>query len=231
MLKFKRREVTITNINLRTEMHGETPTPAVAISVRFLIDRAEFNGVMRRDKADADFFTRELGSDLYEPKYGGIVSGIPVQGKFEKSRAKFYVGVNLADILLENATVKTLELDPQTGGMSVMTCKISVLQDQGRKQLQDFMGTPQKFDLSIGKLVEKPAGKQGELPMGEGSPKNAMEAADDDTDAIAADDPDAPIDVEMADGTKATLSRAGEAKKRVRPSRSKAAIAARKAAK
>lgn len=229
MLKFKRREVTITNINLRTEMHGETPTPAVDISVRFLIDRAEFNGVMRRDKADADFFTRELGSDLYEPKYGGIVSGIPVQGKFEKSRAKFYVGVNLADVLLENATVKTLELDPQTGGMSVMTCKISVLQDAGTKQLQDFMNTPQKFDLAIGKLVEKPGGKQGELPMGEGSPKNAQEAADDDTDAIAADGGETPSGAEIESGGDQETATAK--KKRVRPSRSKAAIAARKAGK
>jgi hypothetical protein len=191
MFKLKRREATMTSYKVRPEFHGEQVKIAADIFFQMLIDRGELCTILRRDSAALDFFEDKGG--LWEPKYVGVIGPIPIPGKFENSKAMFYLGIDLAKVGFENADLSGLAFEPLTGGMSTLIGKISHLQSEEMKQLQDFLATPQKLDLSIGKLKEKTEKEkaeaaQGVLPMGEATPGSVDEAiAQDSADQAAAD--------------------------------------------
>lgn len=241
MLKLKRKEVTMpTKINVRGEFHGEVTKTAVDIVLRFAVDRSEMSDLLRRSEAWRDYF-EEKAEGHFEPKYAGITNGIKVLGRFENSKAKFLLGVDMHEVEIENGTVHNIEIDPQVGGMSIVTLTMSALQTEPMKALQDYLGPQmtQKVNLSIGKLKEKSEKEkaedaQSELPLGEGSPSSPDAAIEQDQrdQALADAAPQAVTDGESpyAAQTKRKRNRVKAenivteraAKKRVRNRKSKA---------
>jgi hypothetical protein len=191
MFKLKRREGTVTGYKVRPEYHGDVVKTAADIYFSVTIDGKELGTILRRESAFDDFF--HMVDGLPTPKYQGVIGPIPIPGKFENSKLKFFLGIDLAEVLVEGGDISGLHFDGQSGGLSQFTGKISLLQTEPMKQVQDFLATPQKLEISIGKLKEKTEKekadeRQGELPMDGGSPRTADAAlAQDDADQAAAD--------------------------------------------
>jgi len=192
MLKLKRREGTITGYKVRPEFHGDQVKTAADIYFSVLIDTKEFCAVMRRESAADDFFHEDDG--LLTPKYAGTIGPIPLPGKFENSKMKAFLGIDMAEVFMENLELSSLHVDPQVGGLSVFTGRVSKLQTEEMKQLQDFLATPQKIEIAIGKLREKTEKekadeRQADLPLGEGAAATTAEEAikQDDANQAAAD--------------------------------------------
>lgn len=210
MLKFKKRDAQMpSSINVRGEFHGDTAKAAIDIKISFNVDRSEFSDILRRPEAWMDYF--EEKGNLFEPKYAGITDGIYVEGKFEKSKCKFRLGVNFEEVDIEDATVSKIKLEPQVGGMSLCTLTISALQTDEMKSLQDHFGLKCKIDLSIGKLKEQPKDDQGKLPLGEGSPTTPPDTKD---EALAQDEADQQLaEQQQAEKPKRVRDRSKEKKR------------------
>lgn len=191
MLKLKRREGTITGYKVRPEYHGDTVKTAADIYFSVLIDTKELCSVLRRESAATDFFSEVEG--LLTPKYAGVIGPIPLPGKFENSKMKVLLGIDMAEVFMENLDLSGMHFDCQTGGSTILTGRVSKLQTEEMKQVQDFLATPQKIEISIGKLKEKTEKekadeRQADLPLGEGTPASADDAIkQDDADQAAAD--------------------------------------------
>jgi len=211
------------SVNVRTEKHGDENHTFMDIKCSTLVKREQLKKLTREELIVQALFN-EPSQGHFEPLLGGKIGPIPLLGKFEKVPVSFVCGVNDEEIEFETTTICKMSIDPQIGGITLFKFTVQTEINGGGKKLFDYAGTSQKFDMKLGKLsITKE--DQMELPMGDGDGKN--EAASDARleDAIAKDDQEQQAAENGADDPE----QAGGKPKRVRASRSKPAVAARKA--
>lgn len=268
LLQLDQREAKLgSNISTTTLMLGPNDTtPLKSFSLTTTISKAELCSFLREPLAGESFFNMKAG--LAEPLYAQKIAAIQILGAFEQCALQIFVGIDLKEILLEPVTLKSLIVEPLTGGRSTLKCQVQYRPNEADdlRELERWLTHDVKAALTVGKVpsIEQ---KQPELPMNDASdqPKAQLDGVEVDQLKII-ENPDAEreaarqrerdialqierdrgssMDSALGDGqsTEALLSTKAKQKsareehrdaesKRKRPSRSKAAIAEREAAK
>lgn len=222
------------SINVRTEKHGDENVTAMDIPFSILIKGKTLIKLLREDLAITALFN-EKEPGHFEPLFGGKIGMIPLLGKFPDSQASFKCGVNEIPIDFDNCTVAKIKFDPQIGGMTLIKGMIQTEMHESQKAIFDFAGSSWPAVIKLGKLKDVAKEDQMNLPMGPpadgGDADDAPSGALD--EALAKDDAEQKT-AEAQPGYKVTKNAKTPAEpkaKRERPSRSKAAKAARAAAK
>lgn len=216
------------SINTRTELHGEDHVMAMDIPVQLLIKRNVLCKLLREDLAVQSLFN-EKKPGHFEPLFGGKIGWIPLVGKYKESSVTFTCGVDEKKIEFENCSISKLKIDPQIGGMTAVKLTVQTEMNEVGKDLFDFAGGNWPVEIKLGKLADVSKEDQMELPMG--GPVDD-ESRDANLAAAIKKDEDEQEEAEHGKMEEAATGKAsGSKKKRIRPSRSKTAIAERQASK
>jgi hypothetical protein len=185
-----------TNINVRTELHGESPVPACDISLKgVMLSKDELNILLSDEKAHDSLFKPGESGDLVEPTFAQHFKPFTLIDEFEGAR----VTLTLVDgqgegeaqpdgplsVELDDVSIKSLKLEPQVGGLTSLNLQVQATPtSEDMAKLIAFVDTQVHAAISFGKRSEKDK-RQKELDMGEHTEKNADAGEDDDQGADA----------------------------------------------
>jgi hypothetical protein len=223
LLTLNQREAKLGNsINTWALKMGKTETaPAKSIQIETSISRKELCSILREPLAGESFFNDKAG--LAEPLYGGKIDWISIVGEFKDSELRLFVGIDLAEIALLPVTLDTLKFRPLTGGRSTLKFSAQYQPTEGDdlRELERWLAHDVKIAAVIGKIVEL-AASQPELALNDSSDAVPLSIGEQQANALLDSTPLSDEEIAQARAL---------VKKRVRPSRSKAAREARAAAK
>ena len=190
MLKLERRDGRIgTSINTRGEMHGEETIPAKDIPLTLMISRPELALLMREPLAPVSWFNERGG--FAEPLFAGKIAPIKILGKFESSTVVITVGIDETEIRLRNATLASLFVDPQVGGMTSLKLQVQYRPNDSDNValLEKWLNHDCKIEIEIGQLAKPKKEEQQNLPLGDPS-----ETDDDEDDSDVYSNPESLAD-------------------------------------
>ena len=149
------------SVNTRTEMHGKDEVPGQDIPVTGIVLNAEeLCAVTDEETAATGFF--KMDGDQYVPR---ILALNPTQlgHKFSNATIKLSGG-GLPVTTYKNAKVKSIVLEPQTGGMTLMSCTVQVNPENGDPSAQMLINA--KVSITIkAELEEDQDDDQPDLPL------------------------------------------------------------------
>ena len=160
------------SVNTRTEMHGDTPTPAADLTLLgIMLDKDELNGLfnvdpdpkMQRDIYKALFNTKGKMAEPMLPE----IHGFKLAHKFDKSRVTVYLGIDNEKVELAGCKLAKIELNPQPGGLTEISLQVQAYptaEDLG--QLYVHLDSDAHCSIRFGKVAID-VKRQPELPMGE----------------------------------------------------------------
>lgn len=172
----KRPGVICSSIVNRTQNHGkEEKVPAVSIPISQIFLTAEELGVLMQDPESQEALFTASRSKHLEPRWLGI-GAIQIADKFKEAKVTIKCDNSNEPLILKPATIGSIILEPQIGGLTAMRCMISGVPDE---HLQTLTMLNRKCTISIlnGALADR-NDNQRELPLGEGGP---VAAGDDET--------------------------------------------------
>lgn len=208
MFKIGKTQCTLGKINMRPENHGEEKIPACDIPLTLLITRDQLNSLCGGAFASELLFNTKPGTDFPEPACPQW-NAISFKVKFVKCKLTLWLG--LADLKLgTSGKFSGVSIEPQAGGMSILNLKMQCEWQSGMEAMFDWMSKEVSCSLTFGE-VEEIAKEQMQLPM---------TADANGADPQPAEEP--TIGELQAEALEASTEIAE--KKRIRPSRSKAAI-------
>lgn len=132
MFSLNEKDVRLSNVNVRPELHGEEPVTAVDLKIEVklandqlaLLDPDLKRALYRRDDDKPDLFDDQDSQHLTKlrfPQMGPLRWDHAVVG----GKVKFHVGVSgKADIELEPVDVNNFTIEPQEGGTVVFNFRI-----------------------------------------------------------------------------------------------------------
>jgi hypothetical protein len=149
------------SVNTRTEMHGEDEVPGQDIQLSGIVLNAEELALVTdEDTAGAGFF--KMDGDQYVPRIVAL-DPVTLSHKFERATVKMSGG-GLPITTYRNAKIKSIVLEPQTGGMTLMSCTLQVNPENGDPSAQMLIN--KKISVTIKAELEEEEGDDPELPLG-----------------------------------------------------------------
>ena len=149
------------SVNTRTEMHGKDEVPAQDIALYGIaLNAEELAAVTDEETAATAFF--KMDGDQYVPR---ILSLDPqsLSHKFQNATVKLSGG-GLPVTNYRNAKIKGIVLEPQTGGITLMSCTLQVNPELGNPSAQQLINA--KISITIkAELEEDEAEDQPDLPL------------------------------------------------------------------
>jgi hypothetical protein len=155
-----------TNINVRTELHGEEPVPACDIALKgVLLSKAELNVLLGDERAyDALYLDRD---GTPEPLFAKCLKPFALIDRFEGATVKLTLADDDVELELEDVKLANLKLEPQVGGLTSLSMQIQAIPtSEARSQIIAFVDSQVHAAISFGQRSEKDK-RQQELPMGE----------------------------------------------------------------
>ena len=132
------------SVNTRTEMHGKDEVPGQDIPVHGIVLNAEeLCAVTDEDTAATGFF--KMDGDQYVPRILALNPGT-LSHKFSNATVKLSGG-GLPATTYKNAKVKSIVLEPQTGGMTLMSCTLQVNPENGDPSAQQLINAKVSITL------------------------------------------------------------------------------------
>ena len=112
------------SINTRTEKLGEENVPGVDIPVSgLMLDKPELNALLQDVDAHDALYTDSRGKQL-EPRFLTIVP-IGLQDKYVGAKVTISSASGESEsLILKPAKISKIRLDPQVGGLTLMSCTI-----------------------------------------------------------------------------------------------------------
>lgn len=149
------------SINTRTEKHGEEDVPGLDIPVTGIFLDAEELGVLLQDpEAHTCLFTKSR-SVADEPRFDSLAP-LKIDGKFTDAKVLITVGEH--QVHFKPAKVKSIELEPQVGGMTMMSCTIQG-NPSSNTDVLELLNAKCRIQITGGEMETK-NDDQPELPMG-----------------------------------------------------------------
>jgi hypothetical protein len=143
-------------------------TPLKSFSLTTTISKAELCSFLREPLAGESFFNMKGG--LAEPLYSQKIAALQIIGAFEDCALQIFVGIDLKEIVLEPVTLKSLIVEPLTGGRSTFKCQVQYRPSESDdlRELERWLTHDVKAAVTVGKVpsIEQ---KQPELPMNDAS--------------------------------------------------------------
>jgi hypothetical protein len=171
------------SVNTRTEMHGKDEVPGQDIPLSGIVLNAEdLCAVTDEESAATGFF--KMDGDQYVPRVLAL-DPVTLSHKFENATVKI-TGGGLPVTTYRNAKIKGIVLEPQTGGMTLMSCTLQVHPENGDPSAQLLINA--KISITIKAELEEEEADDPELPLdhqdsaGDGVPLEGLvpDAPDDD---------------------------------------------------
>lgn len=149
------------SINTRTEKHGEEDVPGLDIPVSGVFLDADELGIILED-ADAhkSFFTGTK-SAAPEPRFENLAP-LKLEGKLEGAKVVIQVGEH--SLVLKPAKVKSITLEPQVGGMTLMSATIQG-NPSANTDILELLNAKCRIAITGATREEKPE-NEPELPLG-----------------------------------------------------------------
>lgn len=148
------------SVNTRTEMHGEDEVPGQDIPLSGIVLNAEELAIVTDEETAATGFFK-MDGDQYVPRIAAI-DPQTLSHKFERATVKMSGG-GLPVTNYRNAKVKGIVLEPQTGGMTLMSCTLQVNPENGNPSAQELIN--KKISISIKAELEEEEAGDPELPL------------------------------------------------------------------
>ncbi len=148
------------SVNTRTEMHGKDEVPGQDIPLfGIVLNVEELCAVTDEETAGTGFF--KMDGDQYVPR---ILALDPqtLGHKFANATVKLSGG-GLPVTTYKNAKIKGIVLEPQTGGMTLMSCTLQVNPDNGDPSAQQLINA--KISVTIKAELEEEEEEDPELPL------------------------------------------------------------------
>ena len=148
------------SVNTRTEMHGKDEVPGQDIPLfGIVLNAEELCAVTDEQSAATGFF--KMDGDQYVPR---ILALDPqtLSHKFANATVKLSGG-GLPVTTYKNAKIKGIVLEPQTGGMTLMSCTLQVNPDNGDPSAQQLINA--KISVTIKAELEEEEADDPELPL------------------------------------------------------------------
>lgn len=167
-MNLKNRVCQLGVTNNRLEFHGEDAVPAIDIPITgFAIVAGELNEITGDLHAHRALF--DSSKSPVEPIFN-CFKPLHLEHKFEDCTARFLLGLGREELVLANAKVASVKLDPALGGMTSMDFKIQFVPDDLAviPKLLAFAGHEIELSIDLGKKAEKAKGNQQNLPLDEG---------------------------------------------------------------
>lgn len=147
------------SINCRTELHGDNKVPALDLQLHLLISSAELDELNGPGTADRTF---DEGGGLKTP-LDKHYAPRKFKGKFENSTADLWFGVNNLNFHFADCKLKSIVLDPKTGGMTAIKLTVGALINDRMLFVFTWMDHEGECELQFGKLTADDG--QGELAL------------------------------------------------------------------
>lgn len=158
------------NVNTRHEGRGKEAVQLMAdISVRgFHIDEAELDHLLGSKAWNSLFVSANGKGKPAEPMFRNI-DPLKVWDEFEGCDVSFSIGLSDVFVAFEDAKVKSIVLEPQVGGLTLMqfTATVEVEDEDDVAQLLRGMADESKISVFLGgRAVPKDAKAQKTLDLG-----------------------------------------------------------------
>lgn len=154
------------SINVRTELHGEEPVPAFDLPLTgLMIEAEELNSLLEEPHAHRLLFNVRSGGKLSEPVFRAL-KPLQLEHKFEGCRVTILFGANRKDLVIEDCTVAKVKLEPQAGGLTMLSC---VVQTSGHaadlNRLVEKMKGEIDVEIEFGEAAQSDKDRQQDLPI------------------------------------------------------------------
>jgi hypothetical protein len=148
------------SVNTRTEMHGDDEVAGQDIPLTGIVLNADELALVTDEETAATGFFK-MDGDQYVPR---IVNMDPatLSHKFERATVKMSGG-GLPVTNYRNAKLKGIVLEPQTGGMTLMSCTLQVNPENGNPSAQELIN--KKISITIKAELEEEDDRDPELPL------------------------------------------------------------------
>lgn len=149
------------SVNTRTEMHGKDEVPGQDIPLfGIVLNVEELCAVTDEDSAGTAFF--KMDGDQYVPR---ILALDPqtLSHKFANATVKMSGGVPVTTY--KNAKIKSIALEPQTGGMTLMSCTLQVNPENGNPSAQELINAKISVTIKAELELEEEEAADPELPL------------------------------------------------------------------
>jgi hypothetical protein len=167
------------SINTRTEKHGEESVPGVDIPVSgLMLDKPELNALLQDVDAHDALYTDARGKQL-EPRFQTI-DPIALTDKFVGAKVTITsVDGETENLILKPAKIGKIRLEPQVGGLTLMSCTIQGNPPDHADMLA-LLNAKCRVSILNAALDVKAAADEPELPLdhkgqGEGPPGETSE--------------------------------------------------------
>lgn len=168
-----------TNINVRTEKHGDQPVPACDIPLKgVMLSKLELNTLLGDDGAYDALYRDVEGTP--EPIFAKHFKPFVLSDTFEGASVKLQLSdvKDGLEVELEDVSLNALKLEPQVGGLTALNVQVQAAPDSDdMSTIIAFVDAQVHAAISFGKRSEKDK-RQKELPMGDQNPEgDASESA------------------------------------------------------
>jgi hypothetical protein len=169
----------------RTENHGpKEKVPAISVKISGILLTQEELCALMQDEGAWDALFTGARSKHPEPRFLGI-DPLAISDKFKEAKATIKCDNATEAVILKPATIGSISLEPQVGGLTAMTCMISGVPPEHTDTLAMLN---RKCTVSIlnGSLADRNE-NQKELPLGEGGlpTQSAEEDSEGDDNTLA----------------------------------------------
>jgi hypothetical protein len=108
-------------LNTPTQKHGDERVPAKVISIKnILLDKDQLNELLGDRHAWDALYVEHKGKPA-EPIFPDRLGQLPVLGKYKDSQVELSFGLKPYEISFTDATLKSLKLDRQSGGLTALS--------------------------------------------------------------------------------------------------------------
>lgn len=163
-----------TNINVRTEKHGDQPVPACDIPLKgVMLSKDELNTLLGDDGAFDALYRDVEGTP--EPIFAKHFKPFVLVDTFEGAGVKLQLSdvKDGIEVELEDVSLNALKLEPQVGGLTSLNLQVQAAPDSDdMSTIIAFVDAQVRVAISFGKRSEKDK-RQKELPMGDQNPEAA----------------------------------------------------------
>lgn len=128
-----------TNASARVEYHGDDKYTAVDFALKgVMLETSELNAFLQEPRAHDLLFTSPQPGALAQPIFGAL-KALRVKDKVEGVHVDLVLNSSTT-LKLAKCNIASIELEPQTGGLTSMSCQVQAMP---------------KLDASIARLLEK----------------------------------------------------------------------------
>lgn len=173
MLKLKKKPCHIGNsMSTNTEKHGEEDVGAIDLKLDgIVLDRKELEVLLGPNSHGAVYRIPEGtdGKDAMPEIRFPFLQPLAFNDHFEGATVELELGMDSEKFTLSDCKVRSIKLQPQAGGLTLMSCSIRSTPDSDTVAvLYNHLNTQGMVKIDKGKQAEPGKRKQNDLPLGEG---------------------------------------------------------------